>query len=265
MSTQGGSVTPFAFEDHLVRIVTHRGEPWFVVSDVCRVLGLAQPASVVRNLDDDEKGLHSTHTPGGGQNSLIVSEAGLYAIVLRSRAATTPGSIAHRFRKWVTGEVLPQLRRAGCYHMPESGAPSSPAARATILPGHPDFSQAVRLVREARLSRGCDAALSVWREVGLPWVPELETAPAVPMAPGEDAVSRFAVEGLERAPGVMTPGAALYHAYRSFCIRHGLANTGEASFFTRFARMGFTKRRLKGRYVYLDVKPVGVELPGEAA
>lgn len=117
-------VTPFLFEgENLLRVFDREGAPWFVAVDVCRTLGIQQATRAVEPLDDDEKGVSSIHTPGGFQEVLVISEGGLYTLILRSRDATKPGTIAHRFRKWVTGEVLPSIRKTGSYEQP---APISP-------------------------------------------------------------------------------------------------------------------------------------------
>lgn len=108
-------IKTFAFEDHLVRVVMRDGDPWFVVKDVCSVLSIQNAAQAVESLDEDEKGICSVYTLGGQQDAVTVSESGMYTLVLRSRSATTPGSSAHRFRKWVTGDVLPQIRKTGRY------------------------------------------------------------------------------------------------------------------------------------------------------
>ena len=84
-------------------------------ADICRVLGVRDASAIVEKLDDDEKGPGSIRTPRGEQTTWLVSESGLYTIILRSRAATMPGSPAHRFRKWVTAEVLPAIRRTGAH------------------------------------------------------------------------------------------------------------------------------------------------------
>lgn len=103
----------FKFETLGVRVVMIDGEPWFVSPDVCAALGLHRTAS--RKLDSEEKGVHSVHTPGGEQELAIISESGLYTLILRSRHAMTPGTLPHRFRKWVSREVLPTIRRTGGY------------------------------------------------------------------------------------------------------------------------------------------------------
>jgi prophage antirepressor-like protein len=67
----------------------------------------------------------STDTPGGPQEVVIVSESGLYTLILRSRTATTPGTVQHRFRRWVTSEVLPAIRKTGTYVGAESRVASA--------------------------------------------------------------------------------------------------------------------------------------------
>lgn len=84
------------------------GEPLFVAKDVCAALSIAPTAA--SRLDDDEKGLRLTQTPGGEQNVLLVTEPGFYKLVMRSRKPE-----AKAFQRWVTHEVLPALRREGGY------------------------------------------------------------------------------------------------------------------------------------------------------
>jgi len=102
----------------LVRTVQRDDEPWFAATDVCRALGIKQATRAVEALDNDEKGVSSVWTPGGVQELWTISESGLYILILRSRAATTPGTVQHRFRKWITAEVLPALRKTGGYRAP---------------------------------------------------------------------------------------------------------------------------------------------------
>lgn len=92
-----------------VRVVDVNGEPWFVAKDVCDCLEL-DLASGARGLDDDEKGLHTMQTPGGAQEMSIISEAGLYSLILRSRKPE-----AKAFKRWVTHDILPSIRKTGGY------------------------------------------------------------------------------------------------------------------------------------------------------
>jgi prophage antirepressor-like protein len=94
-----------------IRTVTIKGEPWFVASDVCDILGIQNiRQNVASVLDDDEKGVCKIYTLGGNQEMSIVNESGLYALILRSRKPE-----AKKFRKWVTSEVLPSIRKHGFY------------------------------------------------------------------------------------------------------------------------------------------------------
>jgi prophage antirepressor-like protein len=93
-----------------VRLVTRDGEPWFVARDVCAVLGIRNVADSLAGLDDDERGVATTDTLGGEQQVSIVNESGLYSLIFRSRK-----SEAKAFKRWVTHEVLPSIRKNGGY------------------------------------------------------------------------------------------------------------------------------------------------------
>lgn len=112
------SQSPYTFEGHPVRIFVRDGEPWFAAADVCRALKLTNSRMALKALDDDEKGVSSTDTLGGPQTVAIISRPGLDTLVLRCRDAIKPGTLPHRFRRWVTHEVLPGVRRTGIYAAP---------------------------------------------------------------------------------------------------------------------------------------------------
>ena len=105
-------VVPFQNEtlNCTVRAVVKDGEPWFVAKDVCNALSIADSKSSLRFLEDEEKGVHSMHTLGGTQQVSIINESGLYSLILRSRKPE-----AKKFKKWVTAEVLPSIRKHGAY------------------------------------------------------------------------------------------------------------------------------------------------------
>ncbi|MGY1773547.1 phage antirepressor KilAC domain-containing protein [Blastococcus sp. SYSU D00813] len=102
-------LAPYQFGGHEVRVVVGAdGEPWFVAGGVCAVLDLPNVSQAVSRLAEDEK---STITSGeGGPGRLIVNEAGLYRLIFTSRRPE-----AEAFRRWVTHEVLPTIRRTGSY------------------------------------------------------------------------------------------------------------------------------------------------------
>lgn len=111
------SVTPFQFHAHAVRVITRDGEPWFVATDVAAALGYRGAANAARCLADHQRGTHNLSTPGGNQTVTLINEPGLYRLVLRSRK-----SEAVAFSDWVTGEVLPTIRKTGSYGAPRANA-----------------------------------------------------------------------------------------------------------------------------------------------
>jgi anti-repressor protein len=85
-----------------------KGDPWWVLTDVARVLGYRDATAAGRILRDKHKGTHQTCTPGGEQEMLVVNEAGLYRLMMRSDRPE-----AERFQDWITHEVIPSIRRTG--------------------------------------------------------------------------------------------------------------------------------------------------------
>ncbi|MEN7526982.1 Bro-N domain-containing protein [Cupriavidus sp. DL-D2] len=123
------STLSFRFhEGHDVRVVMIEESPWFVASDVCTVLDYRDAFNAVRILDADEKGTHNVSTLGGDQRVTIINESGLYALVLRSRKPE-----ARQFRKWVTAEVLPAIRKTGRYEVQAAPAPRKMRAPTEFL------------------------------------------------------------------------------------------------------------------------------------
>jgi prophage antirepressor-like protein len=139
-----------------LRVLQLAGEPWFAATDVASSLGYRDAANLVRILDDDEKGTHNVSTLGGDQEMLIISESGLYHAIFKSRRDE-----AKAFRKWVTSEVLPTIRRSGAYSL----------ASADPVKG---LAAAVKLVSEARRLGGKVAGREVWNSLALPTLPAIE-------------------------------------------------------------------------------------------
>lgn len=111
----------FNFETTEVRVQMRDGQAWFVAADVCAALEIKDTSMAVARLDEDERGTSSIGTPSGEQQMLTVNESGLYSLILGSRKAA-----AKRFKKWVTSEVLPSIRKTGAYALPTQ--PALPAA-----------------------------------------------------------------------------------------------------------------------------------------
>lgn len=139
-------LTPFNYQDQPVRVVTIDGEPWFVLADLVSILGFARSASAVAERLDD--GVRQTYpildSLGRTQQATVVSEAGMYEVVIRS---DKPEAAA--FRRWITGEVLPSIRKRGGYLTPE-------ATEAALT--DPDFI--IRLATELKTERARVAELT---------------------------------------------------------------------------------------------------------
>lgn len=111
-------IIPFNFGKQQVRTLLIDDQPWFVAADVCASLAIGNVSLAVNGradretdgLDEDEKGIATVNTPSGAQEMLVVNESGLYALIFKSRKAE-----AKRFKKWVTSEVLPAIRKHGRY------------------------------------------------------------------------------------------------------------------------------------------------------
>lgn len=101
----------FNFNSSEIRVVKDEGgEPWFIAKDVCDVLGLSNITEALRNLDGDELTSEILKSGNQGREMKLVSESGLYALVIRSNKPN-----AKKFRKWITSEVLPSIRKSGGY------------------------------------------------------------------------------------------------------------------------------------------------------
>ncbi|MVA33663.1 Bro-N domain-containing protein [Agrobacterium vitis] len=209
----------FAFEEKLVRVVEKDGEPWFVAKDVCDCLQLSNHRMAMQALDSDEKDVSSTYTLGGQQEMIIISEGGLYTIILRSRQATTPGSLPHRFRRWVTGEVLPQIRKTGSYRQANDTT--------TMTPQQMDMRLALDMVREARLIHGKQRAARLWESLPmLPRVPEIPVLQHANHAAGAACLAHLLAYRIETGESVaelitlaMESGDGLDMRLRSLGIR----------------------------------------------
>lgn len=181
----------FDFESNAVRVIMQGESPWFVAADVCRVLSISNNRDAVEKLDDDERGVALTDTLGGQQNAVIISESGLYTLILRSRDAVKAGTLPHRFRKWVTAEVLPALRERGTYALPE--VPDAPeeepynALRAWGVP-LPKINAIASMMRAVAASFGPEAAQQLYNTVDKGKLPKLGafTNPKLMNAPAFD-------------------------------------------------------------------------------
>jgi anti-repressor protein len=182
-----------------VRVVTIDGEPWFAAADACAVLGLAHTGSALRILDDDERqtlrysrseGVLSEHTATGQrvQRLVFIAESGLYSLIVRSQV---PGAVA--FRRWVTHEVLPQIRKTGSY------AP----APAVATPGVPDIATPAGVLAMAEMLHQTAARLVGAEKQVAELEPAAEAWGTLAAAEGDYSL-RDAAHILNRDPAIST-------------------------------------------------------------
>ena len=158
----------YQFEGRTVRVVSIAGEPWFVATDLAKALGYSHTPHMRRALQEDEKGVHimdplyTGNTPAGGNQEMnVISESGMYAAIFKSRKVE-----AERFRKWVTSEVLPSIRKTGKYELAGYTPPVPTEISCDI--DVPSVSVALNMIREARRLFGNGHAREVWMRLGLP-------------------------------------------------------------------------------------------------
>lgn len=151
MNTQEQAIKAFEFEGkHTIRTIAIDGEPWFVASDVCTALDHSNTSKAISRLDDDEKGINISYTLGGNQEVLIINESGLYSLILTSRKPE-----AKKFKKWVTAEVLPSIRKTGRYQRPSTTPRITIAASREIS----RLAHLVSMPKTSPLQRQADALL----------------------------------------------------------------------------------------------------------
>lgn len=159
MTTKDQSTNPpvvFNFGTQSIRTIDQDGEVWFVANDVCAALDIANPRQAVGRLDDDEGGVISTDTPSKNQHGAfgtvkqelsIISESGLYSLVMSSRKAE-----AKQFKRWVTHDVLPAIRKTGRYEAPSQAAAVEPQTREEMLVEALQHGRWFMSARDGRLS-----------------------------------------------------------------------------------------------------------------
>jgi len=105
----------FQFNSKDIRVIEKEGQPWFVARDVCEVLEIQNISQAVESLDEDEKLTYTMYISGQNRAVRLINESGLYSLVLTSRKPE-----AKTFKKWITSEVIPQIRKTGSYQRPKS-------------------------------------------------------------------------------------------------------------------------------------------------
>ena len=117
----------FQFESNEIRVVLRDGEPWWVAKDVCAVLEHSNSRMAIASLDEDEKGVSKVYTLGGEQEMQVINEPGLYSLIIRSNKPQ-----AKAFKRWLTHEVIPSIRKTGSYSVHQEPQQQLPPKRDSV-------------------------------------------------------------------------------------------------------------------------------------
>ena len=247
------NLVSFAFEDNLVRSrLDENGEPWFVAKDVCRVLEIANHRDAVAQLDEDEKdGVGISDAIGREQETTIISESGLYALVFRSRKPQ-----AREFSRWVRKEVLPSLRRKGHYEMPGRSG-SRPV----------DLNPAALRLRPALRERILGSAMQCARLMGASSMAEVESifcrccelvasTPEQTLLPADKEaglIRDFMRECCRNSKGAKTTAGAVYDHFRVWWNQRSKEPLPSQKRLGALLQERFVRHRRGGRIWYLDL------------
>ena len=138
------AISIFRFDNHDIRVVEIDGQPWFVGADVCKAARLSNPSVSLKALDEDERAKIFLGHPQG--EVLVITEGGLYTLLMRSQRALVKGATAWRFRRWAMNEVLPEIRRTDSYAV-------APAPTPVAIPEDLDDNRVLRRMLLARMDR----------------------------------------------------------------------------------------------------------------
>lgn len=245
----------FGFEGNTVRVTQQEGAPWFVAQDVCAVLGIGKHRDAISRLDEDERGSVEVDTLGGRQEVAAVNESGFYTLALRCRAAMTPGTMPYRFRKWVTGELLPCLRATGTYALAANDPGNIPGPLGNLMThdGRDRAKVLLVAIREARCIFGNGAAGALWIKLGFPppeyvalpqgWEPKANYMIAIDSGIALWKDERLLAEDPEAEP---VEASRLFADYRDWCERRHREPLSHSIFGKNLTALGVASAWNKG-------------------
>lgn len=191
----------FHFNGAAVRTLVQDGEPWFVAADVARTLGYSNPrAAVARHVDEEDRGTVAIRDAAYETRATIVNESGLYALIFGSKLPA-----ARAFKRWVTSEVLPTLRRTGAYVSPDATAEQLSALAAQVEAMRGDANHTAMQGE----NRGGVTLRALADEWGVPYPVAFEVAASFGDIKRIDANRNYKVQPIAIQSGRMVPGDAL--------------------------------------------------------
>lgn len=193
-------MTIFDYNETPIRTVQNDGEVWWVLADICKVLGLSNSRKAATQIDDDEKGVTFSDTVGGRQKVTIVNEPGLYSLILRSNKPE-----AKAFKRWVTHEVLPAIRRNGSYGQEY------------------DKMEIARMITECKSAAGVKAIMSLFDVT-----PSASTPMHIPQN-ANNSVTKF-LNDSSSSNITRDSQKEVYKDYKIFCIANNLVPSTLSNF-----------------------------------
>lgn len=234
------AIQVFDFETQSIQLIERAGEPWFVAKDLCEILGLDNVPAAVGRLDDDERDAIILNDSVGRENRLtIVSESGMYSLVLGSRKP-----IAKKLKRWVTHDVLPAIRKTGRYELQPVNDEAAFAPSAAQIEAAAKCQAGLQIVREARLLGGKRAAIRAWLAFGIPDVFDQDLKDLAGPEPDalegvSEAVLKWFDACAERAEGARTRSMDLWTSYRLFYELPSTASGSVKWFAKQMELLGF--------------------------
>lgn len=214
-------IIPFSYEGNEIRVIKdHDGNPWWVAKDVCEVLEIEKYRDAISRLDEDERGSVKVDTLGGPQEMGAINESGLYTLILRSNKPE-----AKPFRKWVTSEVLPSIRKNGGYSF---------VAPRTIVPIAREFKAAVAMARTLGLDKEqaiFKANQIVKQMTGVDCISSFEVKRYVKTIDPDESVVLFISEECVLGEGNRVLPKFLFRAYRSWSHQGGMPKLSISKFY----------------------------------
>lgn len=234
------NIIPFDYGDDMIRVIQGEdGEPWWIAKDVCKVLGLNDVTKAVQNLDDDEKLIRTLFSSGQQRATITINEAGLYTLLIRSNKPE-----AKTFRRWVTHEVLPSIRKTGQYRTGDDNGFFMDAKKAGNL-----YFPMAKLVEGADKYLEGKAALKALNYfTGMPvddLLSELEDRKTKnhvgALDWGKNAIEDFLVEQCELSPSYRIQSTEAYTAFCNWCRNQGITRTMTQKKFGLLLGSGFER------------------------
>jgi hypothetical protein len=237
-----------------------QGDPWWVAKDVCRVLTIVNSKDAIKSLDDDEKGVAKIYPPQrpDGVQVNTINESGLYTLIIRSNKQE-----AKTFRRWITHEVLPSIRRTGSYAMPGMGGDGYMAGDAARKSGHLYFPMAKLVESADKYLEGRAALKALNYFTGMPvddLLEELETkqrtARAGTLDGARELVEDFLADCCEFSDSHRIGATDLYQAFAEWSRNNGVMKVVTMKRFGMILSASFEKVK-SGTifYVGLQLKP----------